>query len=65
MKRKKASSYWKSRNVKNAHDQPTFLTDSYISITNLLLKSMLTVVIFFIDERNLQKLGLTGELISV
>ena len=31
---------------------------------NLLLENGLKVVIFLIDEKNLQKLGLTGELIS-
>ena len=28
------------------------------------MKSGLTVVIFFIDEKSLQKLGVTGELLS-
>ena len=32
---------------------------------NLLLKSGLTVVIFFTDEKNLQRFGLTGELNSI
>ena len=32
---------------------------------NLLLKSGLSVAIFFIDEKKMQKFGLTGEFISV
>ena len=42
---------------------PLFLTNNYVYMINLLFESGITVVIFFIDERNLKKFGLTAELI--
>ena len=43
---------------------PLFLTNSFILIINIIFKSRLKVVTIFINEKNLQKLGRTGELIS-
>ena len=44
--RKKSSSHWKNRNVKSSNGQTNFLANNYTYITNVLLKSGLTVVTF-------------------
>ena len=39
--------------------------DKQLYIINLLLKSGLTIVIFFVDDKNLQKFSLKGEVMFV
>ena len=56
---KKASNHWKSRNVKNVNGSPTFLTNNYIYIINLLLKSGLTFIISLLMRKTCKKFGLT------
>ena len=53
---KKASNHWKSRNVKNVNGSPTFLTNNYIYIINLLLKSGLIFIISLLMRKTCKNL---------